>query len=185
MILFYTIPSYLYAVLTSIISTSAIALTLYQKNRFRKKEKLFEQKINEYNLILQTLTLELELCKKKLANTEEIKRQQSIIRGLQCFINIYHQDKIISLPYEVFSDVVRFYRLVDGKFIAKLMSSHYHLSTLEMVICIFFRIGLSHRHVAELLGNSSETLARSKTRIKKEKLRIHSKNRLEDIIISF
>lgn len=120
----------------------------------------------------------------KVIEREE-KYDKAIVEGLRLFKQIdeaLDTSKPLFLNTTSFQSFVCFYQEFDMKFMISLKKKMYVLTPMECTICILFRREFSHKKVANLIGNTPETLSRSKNRIK-EKMLHKDLRTLEEIML--
>lgn len=78
-----------------------------------------------------------------------------------------------------------YYTYIHEDCISRLRKAAYGLTVFETAICILFGMGLSHQQVADILGNSPQTLSKAKLRLKTNRFRLKNDDRrLEDILVA-
>lgn len=117
----------------------------------------------------------------KRANYRKMCTCVSIVNGMNIYQDALAGKKRTTLQTKDCKDVVAYYRTINRDFIENLEKVLVGLTPQDKLVCILFRIGLTHQQVADFLGNTSETLSRRKSRLKSRY--VHADVRkLEDLI---
>ena len=159
------------------ISSYKLSLELAESSERKNSEgierlrKLVEERESELSELK-------ELYKAKRANYQEMCTCVSIVNICQ---NALTGKKCTTLQTKDCKDVVVYYQTVDAAFIVSLEKVLAGLTPQDKLVCILFRIGLTHQQVADFLGNTSETLSRRKSRLKSRYVHADAR-KLEDLI---
>ena len=162
------------------ISSYKLSLELAESSERKNSEgierlrKLVEERESELSELK-------ELYKAKRANYQEICTCVSIVNGMNICQNALTGKKRTTLQTKDCKDVVVYYQTVDAAFIVSLEKVLVGLTPQDKLVCILFRIGLTHQQVADFLGNTSETLSRRKSRLKSRYVHADAR-KLEDLI---
>ena len=132
---------------------------------------------------IKVINEELDGYKELAENNESDKTMHlcSIGRGLEIYCSLQHSNDIL-LHRSDFQDIINYHRVIDLKFSDLLCDKAYSLSERDKVICILIRLNIPHKQIASSLSMKSASLTRSKTRIKKEKLKLDDSFSLENYI---
>lgn len=162
------------------ISSYKLSLELAESSERKNSEgierlrKLVEERESELSELK-------ELYKAKRANYQEMCTCVSIVNGMNICQNALTGKKRTTLQTKDCKDVVVYYQTVDAAFIVSLEKVLAGLTPQDKLVCILFRIGLTHQQVADFLGNTSETLSRRKSRLKSRYVHVDAR-KLEDLI---
>ena len=162
------------------ISSYKLSLELAESSERKNSEgierlrKLVEERESELSELK-------ELYKAKRANYQEMCTCVSIVNGMNICQNALTGKKCTTLQTKDCKDVVVYYQTVDAAFIVSLEKVLAGLTPQDKLVCILFRIGLTHQQVADFLGNTSETLSRRKSRLKSRYVHADAR-KLEDLI---
>lgn len=162
------------------ISSYKLSLELAESSERKNSEgierlrKLVEERESELSELK-------ELYKAKRANYQEMCTCVSIVNGMNICQNALTGKKCTTLQTKDCKDVVVYYQTVDAAFIVSLEKVLAGLTPQDKLVCILFRIGLTHQQVADFLGNTSETLSRRKSRLKSRYVHTDAR-KLEDLI---
>ncbi|NDV63677.1 tetratricopeptide repeat protein [Bacteroides sp. 224] len=116
---------------------------------------------------------------------EQISFYESMLRGTKlCHETILKKERVRPLTTSDITDIICYYENENKEFMELLRKEEYHLSTTDIIICILLRLGHTNSRIAECLNNTSNTVATSKLRIKKNKFKIEDDRRLEEILQS-
>lgn len=145
------------------------------------------EEVEKFRRLVEECERELEelkaLYKAKHANYQEMYTCVSIVNGMNICQDALTGKKRITLQTKDCKDVVVYYQTVDAAFIVSLEKTFAGLTSQDKLVCILFRIGLTHQQVVHFLGSTSETLSRRKSRLKSRY--VHTDTRkLEDLICS-
>ena len=162
------------------ISSYKLSLELAESSERKNSEgierlrKLVEERESELSELK-------ELYKAKRANYQKMCTCVSIVNGMNICQNALTGKKRTTLQTKDCKDVVVYYQTVDAAFIVSLEKVLAGLTPQDKLVCILFRIGLTHQQVADFLGNTSETLSRRKSRLKSRYVHADAR-KLEDLI---
>ncbi|WP_455584815.1 tetratricopeptide repeat protein [Bacteroides sp.] len=150
-------------------------------NRERSKE------IERLKRLVEMREMELDdlkaSYKRKQAGYQKMLVSVSIVNGMELCRDALAGKKRTALQVQDCKDAILYYRTVDAAFLASLEKTWIVLTPLDELVCILFRMRLTHQQVADFLGNTSVTLSQRKLRLKSRCIHANS-HRLEDLICS-
>lgn len=121
-------------------------------------------------------------------NYEKLLRYESIAKGMKLHDAIHNNvsaSRGLLFSTDAIKDFVGYYTYIHEDCISRLRKAAYGLTVFETAICILFGMGLSHQQVADILGNSPQTLSKAKLRLKTNRFRLKNDDRrLEDILVA-
>lgn len=121
-------------------------------------------------------------------NYEKSLRYESIAKGMKLYDTIHTNvsvSKGLLFSTDAIKDFVYYYTYIHEDSMNRLRKAAYGLTVFETAICILFGMSLSHQQVADILGNSPQTLSRAKLRLKTNRFRLKNDDRkLEEILVA-
>ncbi|AGC75391.1 hypothetical protein LX97_00089 [Nonlabens dokdonensis] len=152
---------------------------VYYVNKSRKaikeKSKIYKDNYNKLWGNYQLTNQKLELLKKELIN-QKIDGNKNFYNNLINEINI-HIDSSSEDPHKHLN-------MVEDAFVNDLKKVAPYLTDKEVQICFFFKLGLSHKKIAEILNKTEKSIDSYKYRINK-KVRENQQIELNELLQKF
>lgn len=126
-----------------------------------KELKIKEQKLAQFASLIKEKNLILEQLEEQISNLEFNGKQQQ-------FDDINKLMQSIILTEEDWQEFKIIFENVHNQFFAKLKENHPSLTTAEIRILALMKLKLSNKEMAHMLGIASDSVTRTKHRIKKK-----------------